>query len=284
MKINYSNENLQGKQFTAANLQNANFHGADLRGADFTSANLNGADFSQSKPGIKFSSRIFLFILALLVSCFSGYIAMLAGHAVQTLLKSNDNRENIAGYITIAFALIFAAVALWKGVFNAINKLFPVMIAIPVLLGAFMYFSGLGTGVGAFYSALALLLMVLMFIVGTIARATVGTMGSNILFLIVAVGGATFGRSLGGGLGTVVMALSCAVISKRALKVESNSLLRKIALVISTKFGTSFKNADLTNANFSDAQIKNTNFSHAILTGVNWTNSQKQFTLETHDK
>ncbi len=284
MIINYSGKNLQGIHFSGQNLQNADFSGADLRGTDFSNANLTGAHFSKSTPGLRTSSKIMLFIFALLVSLLSGYIAMLAGSRVQVLIQSTDWRLQVAGYITLLLSLIFTAVALWKGLDKAISKVLVTIIACVAVSGLVMYSSGIGTGMGAVYGALALLLMALMFVVGTISRATIGTMGSNILFLIVAVGGSVFGRSIGGGLGTIIMAVACAIISKRALKHKSDSLLCKIALTISTRFGTSFKNADLTNADFSDTVIQNTNFSNAKLTGVKWNNSKKLFTLEANNE
>jgi len=282
--MNYSGKNLQGVHFTGQNLQNADFTGADLRGTDFSFANLAGAHFSKSKPGLRTSSQVGIFIFSLATSLLSGYIATLAGTTVQKLLTSTDWRLEFSGTLTVLFFLIFTAVALWKGLDQAISKVLVTLIAITAILGLFMYFTGIGTGMGAVYGALALLLMALMFVVGTIARATIGTLGSNVLFLIVALGGGMFGKSLGGGIGTVIMAISCAIISKRALKNESEpSLIRKIALSISTRFGTSFENADLTGADFSDAEIKNTSFKNANITDVNWSNSKKLFTLEKYE-
>jgi hypothetical protein len=55
-----------------------------------------------------------------------------------------------------------------------------------------------------------------MFIVGTIARAAARTL-SNILFMIVALSGGMFGKSVGGGIGTVAMAIACALMSKELL-------------------------------------------------------------------
>jgi hypothetical protein len=280
MKVDYSNENLQGRKFNAASLQKVSFHGADLRGANFSLAKLNGADFSGSKSGIRLRSQALLFFLSFVVSCFSGYLAMLAGNTIQLLLKSVNANERLAGYGTCFLFAVFTVFAISKGLFKAINKLLVIMIAAAVALGLFMYFTGLGTGIGALYGAVAILLMVLMFVIGTIARATIGTLGSNILFFVVAISGGMFGRSVGGGIGTVVMALCSAVISKRALKEKGNSVLREVALFISSRFGTSFKDADLTNGNFSNAQIRNSDFSNAIVTGVDWTNTQKQFIRE----
>ena len=57
-----------------------------------------------------------------------------------------------------------------------------------------------------------------MFIVGTLSRATAGTLATNVLFIVVAMSGAMFGRSMGGGIGTVLIALACAAVSKQALE------------------------------------------------------------------
>lgn len=47
-----------------------------------------------------------------------------------------------------------------------------------------------------------------MCIVGTIARATANSL-SLIIFIVVGLAGGMYGRSVGGGVGTVIMAISC---------------------------------------------------------------------------
>jgi len=284
MALNYSGQNLRGRHFEGKDLHGVDFTGADLRGADFAFANLTNVQFINAQFGLRVTSKIMLFIFALLASLLSGYIAMLAGTTVQKLIKSPDWRLEISGYITVLFFLIFTGMALWKGLDKAIVKVLVTLIVITAILGGIMIMSGIGTGVGALYGAFTLLLMALMFVVGTIARAAIGTLGSTILFLVVALGGGMFGKSMGGGIGTVMMALACAFISKRALKAQADSALRKIALTISTRFGTSFKNADLSGADFSNAKIKNTDFRNAVLVAVNWNNAKKEFTLENPDQ
>jgi len=280
----YSGKNLQGRRFKGEDLHNVNFSGADLRGTDFSFANLNGAQFSGVKPGIRTRSKIYLFLFALLLSFLSGYMAMLAGSTVQKMVRSDDWRLEVSGYILFGFFLIFTATALWKGLDTAISKVLIALIVITILLGIIMYLTDVGTGMGAVYGVIVLVLMAAMFVIGTVARAAIGTLGSNILFLTIAVGGSVFGRSVGGGIGTIVMAIACAFISKRALKDEADSLLKRVAITISTWFGTSFIHADLSNADFSDSEIRNTNFFNANLTGVNWNNSKKLFTLENESK
>jgi hypothetical protein len=279
-ELEFTGKNLQGKSFKGVDLQQANFSGSDLRGADFSGAKLMGADFSKSVTGMRISSKIMIFIVALIFSLFSGYIAMLVASTTWGMIKSADKAEHIGGYVTLVFLVFFAAIASWKGLFRTIKKVLPFMIAIPVILGLFMVLLRLSSGKGSFYGLIALLLLVFMFVVGTISRATAGTLASTVLFIIVAIGGGVFGRTVGGGIGTVVLAISCAYISKNALKADNpDSILRKIALTVGTMFGTSFKNADLKKANFIGAVINNTDFSNANLEDVDWTDAKKQFVL-----
>jgi hypothetical protein len=266
------------KSFKGQNLENANFSSADLRGTDFTGAVLTDADFSKCKTGLKTSSAVLVFLFSLIISLFSGYIAMLTGMTVQLMIKTPETVT--AGYITVGLMLIFIILAFWKGGKNTLVSVAVTIIAV-LLIGLIFFLSGAGTGMGSIYGSLALILFVLMVFAGTIARATAGTLSSNIIFLIVAVGGSIFSKSLGGGLGTVVLAIACAIISKRILSGSADfSMVRNIALKVGTFFGTSFKNADLTGANFSESIIKNTNFKGAKLSGVNWGNAKKVFSLE----
>jgi hypothetical protein len=284
MAADYSGQDLKGKRFQSRDLENADFTGADIRGVDFSFSHLSGSRFVKAKTGITVLSKVLLFMITLVLSLASGYIAMLAGKTVQVLLKSSDILLRTSGYIITGFFLLFTIIAMWKGLFKTINTLLLAMIIITITMGLFMYLTGYGTGKGALYGTLGLLLMMVMFVVGTVARATVGTMGSTILFIIIALSGGVFAKSVGGGLATVIMSVACAVISKRALKGDSgNSFLKNIALRISSSFGTSFENADLTNADFTDAEIKNSNFSHAELRGVKWGKARGLFMLEDKD-
>jgi hypothetical protein len=136
---------------------------------------------------------------------------------------------------------------------------------------------------GVLYLVLSLLLVVLMFVVGTVARAAAGAL-SNVVFLVVALAGGMFGRNLGGGIGSVVLAIACMQISKRALSgAKGFESLRKIARFITTRFGTSFRKTTLADADFSSSKIRNTDFSDADVSFVNWNNSKKTNCI-THNR
>ena len=272
----YSYQNLRNSSFVNEDLSYARFENADLRGANFTGSNLSGADFTNAKTGIVPKNTILIFFGALAISALSGYIAMLAGNTVQGMLASRDDKIRAAGFLTIIITVLFIAYAYWKGTGIAVRRLvIPVLIAAAVV-GLTAYFSGLGTGKGMLYQILALLLVVVMFVVGTIARATAGTL-SNLLFIVVALSGGMFGKSVGGGIGTVVMAIGCALVSKKALSgAKGFEGLRNLAFYITSKFGTSFRRCRMANADFSQSKkIRNADFSNADISFVHWGKAKK---------
>lgn len=275
MKTDHSKRNLQKASFKNENLANVNFSGSDLRGADFTGSNLTNANFTSVRTGITPLNLTWLFIGSLVISLLSGYIAMLAGRTVQLMLASKDPNIRFAGIATCALSLIFIIYAWWKGGRNAFRHLlFPVLV-LSVIIAIVAKISGLGTGYGMIYQVIALCLLGVMFVVGTICRAAAGSL-SNILFLIVALSGGMFGRSVGGGIGTVIMAIACMQVSKRALSnVKGFEFLQKVASLVTRKFGTSFRNTKLEGANFSHSKIRNADFTNADVSLVNWGDSKK---------
>ncbi|OQP38637.1 hypothetical protein A4H97_18105 [Niastella yeongjuensis] len=275
MEKDFSHKNLQGASFRNKDLTHARFADSDLRGADFSGSNLDGADFTHVKTGITPVNMVLIFLAALIVSLFSGYIAMLAGSTIQRMLNSNEENIRTAGITTIVIALLFIVYSWWKGVGHAIRQLvIPTTIA-ALIVGFIAISSGLGTGKGMLYLILALILVAVMFVVGTVARATAGSL-SGILFWIVALSGAFFGKSIGGGIGTTLMAIGCAMISKKALKgAPGFESLRRVAGYITRKFGTSFRNSHLADANFSRSNLHNSDFSDVDTTVVHWGNSKK---------
>lgn len=275
MAKDYTNQNLQKASFKNEDLTDARFSNSDLRGADLSGSNLSGADFTNVKTGIVPSNTILIFTAALIVSLVSGYFAMLAGTTVQGMFASDDPKIRYAGTITIVVTILFILYAWWKGPGKAILNLILPVVLLAGVIGLIAFVSGLGTGRGMLYLIIALIFMAVMFMVGTIARAAAGTL-SNILFLIVACSGGMFGRSVGGGIGTVIMAIACMQISKRALSgVGGFESVRKIALYATRKFGTSFRNSKLTEASFSESKIRNADFTNADVSSVNWGNSKK---------
>src|SRR6478672_289163 len=123
MPKDYSNQNLQKASFINEDLREARFQDTDLRGVDFTGSDLTGASFVNVRTGILPFTVVFIFFAALLVSALSGYIAMLAGSTVQTMLASPDWKVRIIGIATLVITALFIAYTYWKGGRNAIIQL-----------------------------------------------------------------------------------------------------------------------------------------------------------------
>jgi Pentapeptide repeats (8 copies) len=275
MSRDYSQKNLRKASFKDENLSYVRFNNSDLRGADFSGSDLTGAVFTHVKTGITPKNTVLIFFAALLISLLSGYVAMLAGNTVQVMLNSRDPNLRLAGWITLGLSLAFILFSYWKGLGTAISQLIIPVVVTGLLLGGVFYITGLGTGKGMLYQVLALLLLVVMFIVGTVARAAAGVL-SQVLFLVVALCGGMFGKSLGGGIGTVIMAVSCALISKRALSgAKGFDGLRKVACFITSRFGTSFRNTRLQNAMFNQSEISNADFTDTDVSMVAWNDSRR---------
>ena len=111
MRKDFSNINLRGASFRFQDLSHARFSGSDLRGADFTGANLLGADLTQVKTGIAPRHLVWIFLLALVLSAISGYVAMLAGHTLQTMFLSTDlhvRQVGVACFVVIMLFMVFS--------------------------------------------------------------------------------------------------------------------------------------------------------------------------------
>lgn len=280
----HSNQDLQKASFVNADLSYNNFSNSDLRGADFSGADLTGADFTNAKTGIPPLNVFLIFLVALVFSLLSGYMAMLAGRAIQAMLASKDFNVRASAIIGVVVAGLFIIYSYWKGGGKAVRYLMIPVIVIAAIIGVTAYLTGLGTGKGMLFLIIALLLLMIMLVVGTVARAVAGALSTNILFLMVAMGGGMFGKSLGGGVGTVILAISCALISKRALSgAKGFETLRKLAFRITSRLGTSFRNARLADARFSRSQIRNSDFSNADITSVDWGNAKKVNCINTNE-
>jgi hypothetical protein len=271
----HSNKNFRNASFKNQDLSSKNFSGSDLRGADFSGANLSGADFTNVTTGITPANKAIIFVAALVISLLSGYVAMLTGRTIQFMLKSDDPYLGLSGVITLVLYVVFIAYAWSRGGGSAIRNLILPTIGVALVIGLVAYFSGGGTGTGMTYLILCNILLMVMFFIGTIA-VTLGGSLSNILFLIVAVSGLVFGRTLGGDVAPVVMAVASLLISRRALSgAKGFTVLRRISSNVTRNFGTSFRKSNLTGANFSNSKLQNADFTRAELSSVNWGDSKK---------
>jgi hypothetical protein len=237
---------------------------------------LTGANLTNVKTGITPRNNVLIFFGAAVVSMFSGFVAVRAGNTIHGMLTSGDEKIRISGIATLIVILLFIVYYYLRGGRTVIKHILIPVFILSALIGTIGYFSGSGSGRGMLFLMLSLLQVIVMVIIGTIARSFAGVLSSSTLFILVGAAGSIFGGQIGGDVGAAVMAISCAILSKRALSsAKGFEIMKSLAYRVTKKFGTSFRNANLTGVNFTGSVIHNADFTNANLSSVNWGDSQR---------
>ncbi len=307
MTQNFLAKNLRGHSFKDKNLTGANFKNADIQGADFTNAILVGANFNNTKAGLQSQWIIALVIVSLLLSTLSGFIAAWAGIYVGSRLIDSDLTYVSAREVTliIGFAVFFF-VTIRQGLGAGLRTVAlagVLVVEFGVALSVALTITGAETELLAM--ALAINRAGALAGVLAVAWAVVGILGGALavalaVALIVALAGVVAGvvalavalivalAGAGAVALTVAGALAVAVVTAgsttllggyvawRALAGDKKfALIRRFVVAFAATGGTSFRDADLTDANFTQATLKNTNFSNAILKRTCWVQAKK---------
>ncbi|MEH1857400.1 MAG: pentapeptide repeat-containing protein [Nostoc sp.] len=259
MVLDFSGQNLRGRNFKGQNLAGANFSYADIRGANFTNANLTGANFSHTKAGLQRRWAIFLVLGSWLLSGLSGFLSALNGYSVLLIFDTFSLENRIVGCTVLIVLIVFFLVTIRQGVaagLGAVAVAFAVAIAIAGAFAVAFTVAGAGAVAGAFVVAFA--------VAGTGAVAFTVAVVFAVAFTVAGAGAGAFA---GAGAGTLLSIY----ISWRAMKGdEKHSLVRNIAIAFAATGGTSFRGADLTNADFTQATLKSTDLRNTILICSRW--------------
>jgi uncharacterized protein YjbI with pentapeptide repeats len=289
MSKDFHGQNLRGRSFKRQDLKGANFSGADIRGSDFTQAKLNEANFSHTKAGLKLSwliaLQIVLFFLATLAGFISAYAgAFVGGTVVLDLFVASFTLILFLGFVSITI-LRGISTALWLFAVTVVTSI-TIFLALPgtddsrasaVLLAIVITVNISGVLVGAIAVAVSRILcktwMLVILGFATLAAAVLGTLAGSegiigipakfvkVLAIAIPVTGALVSLSL--------------YIGWRAIAGDKKyALVRRIAIILCTYGGTSFRGANLTDADFSYATLKNTDFREANLTRTCWFQAQ----------
>jgi uncharacterized protein YjbI with pentapeptide repeats len=299
MPQNFSGKNLQGRSFKGQDLAGANFSNSDIRGADFTNAKLIGANFSHTKAGLQRGWAIVLVIISLLLSALSGFASAYAGAATAIMFGTKDP-WNVSGQVLRITLLVFFILTIRQGLVVALGALSAAAIG-AAAVAAFLAW------VQAVTVSKAAILGVIWIMAEAVAKAIAAAgavVVTGAVIMAVAVAGAGTGGVAMAVAGTVVGAVAgawvvavaeagiwavkwavamavavvglCAYVAWRTLAGdEKHTFLRAIAIAFAATGGTSFRKADLTDANFTSAMLKSTDFRGAILTRTRWYQAKK---------
>jgi uncharacterized protein YjbI with pentapeptide repeats len=295
---NFAGANLRGCSFKNQNLSGANFGGADIRGANFTSAILREATFTGATAGLQKRWMISQLLLLLLLSGLAGFLQGYFGYVLSFYLPSvwasNYDRTFLIQDLAVTASYMITIVATYIAIirqgftlkaFITIASAGAVAIAVAGAGAVSGSVSGagavavVGTGAGAVSLAvtLAVIVAVSFAVAGSVSLAVIVAVSFAVAGSVsLAVSFAIASSGLVAGAGAVSALLLGLFVSRQMKKGhEKFDFVRTIAVAFGAIGGTTFDNADLTNANFSGALLKSTHFSGATVMRTCWTNAKK---------
>ncbi|MEH2195716.1 MAG: pentapeptide repeat-containing protein [Nostoc sp.] len=301
MPPDYSGQNLQGRSFKGQNLTGANFSKADIRGANFTNAILKDADFTGAKAGLQDYWVISWIVGLFLVAFLSLFICATTNGLTWWRLGKGAFQQNafLLGLVMIGMLSVFIFITIWKGltsslvtiILTLIVLVFPAAISAILNLNKYQVF-------GRWIQAIISSILVAIVISGIVALSLVlsKTFAKKLTEIVV------LGFLSGGITGsitrvlirhgwkylssepiwswnwawvdliwacswTLILVILGSYIGCRALaKNEKPNLIFSVAIAFAATGGTSFRNADLTDADLTGAILINTDFRKVNLT------------------
>ncbi len=276
MYQNFSRQNLRGRSFRGQNLEGADFSYADLKGTNFTGANLQRVNFTGAKAGLQRYWALCLVMLSWLVSGISGFLFLYNGILTTYIFNSSDTaiENQISGWIALIVTIIVYIIIIRQGI--GVNLAFAVAFAVAgtFAIAGVVAVAGAGVGTKTFSVAFAVAGTFAGAVAGAVSGAfaiagtfAVGGIGAVIVAFAFAVAVAGAGARVGAvsfvGVGSVI---STYVVWQAMKGDKKYTLIQVAAVAFAAIGGTSFQNADLTDANFTSAQLKSTDLRKAKLT------------------
>jgi hypothetical protein len=287
---NFRRQDLSGQSFIGRNLSNADFSGADIRGADFSRAILREANFTGVQSGLQRNEAILLLVFLILTAALLGAAVGFVGTLLNLDLRAYTTafEETTAGWAMLLLLLVFALISVLEGITTGFG-VFALAFTISVTVAALgpLVVSLVSPIIFAVSSAIALSITVvssvtaLTVLATTTAIAAYRTFESRAAIAVASVFVLMFvyiviATDIVTSIVPVVPAvmLLSSYLGWRAFQGDGRqSIFLRIASALTARWGTSFRNADLTKADFSNANLNNTNFEGATLTRVQWTDA-----------
>jgi uncharacterized protein YjbI with pentapeptide repeats len=291
MTFNFYQSDLRGRSFKGQNLTGADFSNANIQGVNFSNATLTRANFGHAKAGLTFFHKtclIFVFvILSVLSGLIAGYVGVLPGLMASLLSEKGFWGRQILSIFYLSALVIFTIIIIRRGL-GASLGIWAIIIAVVTAIIAYRGNTDIATD--AFIQAVVIAFIVAGILVGSLALAVflsiVKLSKAFILFTIPALAGAIPGAIEGVKeipqrfvSVSLIMAFIVSIgllglsvyIGIRAMAGEKiYDLVRAIANTICAAMGTSFRGANLTDADFTEAKLQNTDFRKAILKRTCW--------------
>ncbi|HEY9643033.1 MAG TPA: pentapeptide repeat-containing protein [Coleofasciculaceae cyanobacterium] len=292
MPPDFSGQNLRGRNFKGQDLTAANFSHADIQGANFTNADLREANFTHAKAGLHRRWAIACFMASFVLLVVAAFFAAVAEYwAANFFISSSHNYNPTAGIVVLGILMLFFTLLTWQGLETALGGTIVVGAGAGAVAAASAVAVGTSTGAatiagasastvaaaGAVAVALSLAIAVVMIVVDPVASAVVSTVASTMAIAgTVAAAGAVTVMAAVVGTATITVMLLSSYVAWRALNRDQKyALIRDIAVAMAAVGGTSFREANLTDAIFTQAKLKSSDFRRATVTQTLWRSAKQ---------
>ncbi|MDJ0797967.1 MAG: pentapeptide repeat-containing protein [Calothrix sp. MO_167.B12] len=281
----FRRENLRGQCFKGKNLAGADFREADIRSADFSNANLTGANFRGAKAGLQRRWAIFLVAISLLLLGMSVFCSLFLGALVDVTFDdsslSSDNQ--ITGWVSLIVLILFCLVTIRQGIAIALGAVAVAeTAAATVAVGAVAVLGEAAAVAVVLAIAIAVAGAVAIAIAGAVAIAVAVTRAIAVALAVTGVLALAVALAIKLKIDVLAVAVAgaftlfTAYIGWQAIKGdEKQALIRNLAVAFAATGATSFRGANLTDADFTGATLKNTDFRKATLIRTCWRDTKK---------
>lgn len=265
--------NLRGQSLAGRDLSGADFSGSDLRGADLSRADLHGAVFRRARTGLTGPSIALRAVIGAALGVASGFAASWTGAWLRRALEGpRPGIRVLALFVLSEIVLYVAATLVWGARFAMKSVALPIL-AVIILAAGLMVIGGLGglRDLGIATAAAACIALIALAIdIGAFARSAAQSGGKWLIwFVLVAT---VVGVRLSTGVRiAVAVALVATLTGLRVSRGDPLGGTASIALRHTMTWGgTSFRDADLAEADFGEAHLHNTDFRGAKVDAVRW--------------
>lgn len=261
-------QDLRGRSLRRRQLAGADLRGADLRGADLSGADLRGADLREARTGAGLAWATTVVGGALALSVATGLLSGLGGRYLTQLWQSDAMIDQVLSVFVTSALVVLVLASVVVGLGRTLRTVVPVLAATLAVAWIVTVLSGLGTGHMALAALAWVMAVAVVVILALAARALAGGVRA-LAFMLVAVSGALSGALLGGGVAATIVAIGTVIAAQRSLRgAPGYTRLARLVAAINARGGTSFQDADLSNARLEDTTLQACDLRGARLDGA----------------
>lgn len=293
MHQDFQAQDFRGHSFKGQDLTGANFARANIQGADFTNTVLIEANFSHAQAGLQ---RFWLLALTAITAILATLTGLILGYGgafpsfVNHLLAENSNSVGKESLLLFGFLVLvtFFSILIYRGIGAALG-VFIVSIAATTAVISFVGAGDSALIAAAVVQAVIVAIVVAGIFIGALTLTAAVVINKTLLPALVGIcalagtvcgvlegikgtadGNRVANLAMSGILAAVLLALSIYIAYRVIGGDKKYAVIHTLAINLCAIGGTSFRNANLTDADFSQASLIHTDFRKANLTRTCW--------------